>query len=220
MSILKNAWILVASFCFVLLFLTSKVIGETDNISIFAPVPSASGCCTGTTGNIDNDVNGDINIADLTFLIDHLFISFVSLPCISAANIDGSVDSVINIADLAFLIDHLFITFLPLTGCQVSYASDVQPIIDNWCAVPGCHGSGSSSGGFSMGAGAPYSTVRNAVGFNGAIIVAGDAASSNLYLKTTPTPPFGGRMPSGGPFLSTEQQDLIRYWIDQGANDN
>lgn len=220
MSIVKNTRIIVASFFFVLFFLTSITIGETENVSFLESASSASGCCNGTTGNIDNDVNGNIDINDLYLLIDHLFISFVSLPCPSAANIDGSADSVINIADIAFLIDHLFITFPPLTGCQVSYASDVQPILSLWCAVSGCHGNGSSSGGFSMGAGAPYSTVRNAVGLNGAIIVAGDASSSNLYLKTTPTPPFGSRMPSGGPFLTTDQQNLIRYWIDQGANDN
>ena len=36
-------------------------------------------CCIGSTGNVDGD--GGVDIADLTFLIDHLFINFPLLPC-------------------------------------------------------------------------------------------------------------------------------------------
>jgi len=102
----------------------------------------------------------------------------------------------------------------------VSYANEIQPILSARCAVPGCHGAGSSSGGYTMGAGAPYATVRNASGNNGPIIVASNSGASNLYLKTTSSSPFGSRMPLGGTPLSTADQQKIRDWIDQGAQDN
>lgn len=74
-------------------------------------------CCEQDTGNIDGDAMGTIDIADLTFLIDHLFINFTSLDCTGKANVDGDTQGTIDIADLTFLIDHLFINFPPLSSC-------------------------------------------------------------------------------------------------------
>jgi len=73
-------------------------------------------CCAGFTGNIDNDDDNGIDIADLTFLIDHLFINFPILSCPDQANIDG--EGGIDIADLTFLIDHLFINFPETSPCK------------------------------------------------------------------------------------------------------
>jgi len=70
-------------------------------------------CCIGTTGNVDY-MDG-VDIADLTLLIDHLFINFPSLPCPDEGNVDA--DGGIDIADLTYLIDHLFINFPDLPDC-------------------------------------------------------------------------------------------------------
>ena len=101
----------------------------------------------------------------------------------------------------------------------VSFSSGVGPTLVSTCAVVACHGSGSMQGGMSMG-GASWGEITSATGFNGPIVVAGDASSSNLYLKTTSNPPFGSRMPFGGTPLSTAQQTAIRDWINQGALNN
>ncbi|HWR82721.1 MAG TPA: Calx-beta domain-containing protein [Candidatus Deferrimicrobium sp.] len=103
----------------------------------------------------------------------------------------------------------------------VSFSAQVRPLFDNFgCLAQGCHGGGSSEGGLALGDGS-YATVRTATGSHGAIIVAGNASASSLYYKTTATPQFGDRMPQFGPlYLSVEQQNLIRDWIDQGAQDN
>lgn len=76
-------------------------------------------CCMGpTTGNVDCDPLESIDIADLTVLVDHLFISFAPLCCKDEGNIDGIVGPCsIDIADLTLLVDHLFITFTPLPVC-------------------------------------------------------------------------------------------------------
>ncbi|RME23711.1 MAG: hypothetical protein D6800_09500 [Candidatus Zixiibacteriota bacterium] len=65
-------------------------------------------------GDIDNS-GGNIDIADLTMLVDHLFISFNPLPIPQAADVDAN--GLVDVADLTKLIDHLFINFVPLT-CQ------------------------------------------------------------------------------------------------------
>jgi len=73
----------------------------------------ACDCCLFFTGNVDGE--GGVDIADLTFLIDHLFINFPPIDCPEEGNVDG--DGGIDIADLTFLIDHLFINFPSLPPC-------------------------------------------------------------------------------------------------------
>ena len=66
-------------------------------------------------GDVDADPNGVVDIADLTFLIDHLFINLVPLkPTKMVGNIDCDVNGAVDIADLTFLIDHLFISLVEL----------------------------------------------------------------------------------------------------------
>lgn len=66
-------------------------------------------CCKGTTGNVDGDIADICDIADLTYLIDYLFINFPPLDCPAEANIDGDSAGDVDIADLTALIDFLFI---------------------------------------------------------------------------------------------------------------
>jgi len=93
-------------------------------IGAFEVGPSDCPCCIEFTGNIDCDPSGSIDVADLTALIDHLFIGLGPLCCQSSANIDGDengsieLGGSIDIADLTFLIDHLFINFTPTATCQ------------------------------------------------------------------------------------------------------
>ena len=106
------------------------------------------------------------------------------------------------------------------TTDTVSFASDVRPILVASCAISACHGSAPIQSGLNMGT-ATWTQIRAASGnVGGLVVVAGNASSSNLYLKTTTNPPFNARMPLTGGFLSTTQQNLIRDWINQGALDN
>lgn len=106
------------------------------------------------------------------------------------------------------------------TDTIVSFANDIQPIIQaNGCLAGSCHGNTTISGGLNLGNGT-YSDIRNATGLHGAFIDSGNAAGSNFYLKVSPTPPYGARMPLSLPPLSTAQITMIRDWINQGALDN
>lgn len=73
-------------------------------------------CCVGLTGNVDCDPGNNVDIADLSRIIDYLYISFVPLCCTAEANCDGSGG--IDISDLSALIDYLYISFTPLAPCQ------------------------------------------------------------------------------------------------------
>jgi phosphodiesterase/alkaline phosphatase D-like protein len=74
-------------------------------------------CCESTTGNIDCDPEGGVDISDLSRLIDYLFISQYPLCCSHAANLDGQPRT--DIADLTRLIDRLFISFSPPPACSL-----------------------------------------------------------------------------------------------------
>ncbi len=75
-------------------------------------------CCVGLVGNVNGIGGESANLADLSALYDHLFISFTPLPCPAEANCDGDPASLIGLSDLSALIDHLFVTLSPLPACQ------------------------------------------------------------------------------------------------------
>ncbi|RME29191.1 MAG: hypothetical protein D6800_02925, partial [Candidatus Zixiibacteriota bacterium] len=99
-----------------LLFIASD--GElADSGTVAVQVLDTGSCCHGTTGNVNNDPADIVDVADLTTLIDNLFISFTPLSCPAEANVNGDQNGVVDVADLTTLIDHLFISFTPLPTC-------------------------------------------------------------------------------------------------------
>ena len=100
----------------------------------------------------------------------------------------------------------------PLVAGPVSFANTIIPIFQHYGCYQ-CHGGTNnldthSVAGLVMG------------GDHGPAIVAGNADSSLIMKKTSPTPPFGDRMPQGGPYLPDEVRNTIRDWINQGAKNN
>jgi cytochrome c len=100
----------------------------------------------------------------------------------------------------------------PPAGGELSFSQNILPIFNaNRCS--GCHGGTS---------GLTVTTVAALLrgGDHGPAIVPFHADSSLLAKKISPTPPFGARMPLGGPYLSDSTISEIRRWIDEGAKDN
>jgi len=98
----------------------------------------------------------------------------------------------------------------PPTETTLSYSANISPILQRYgCA--GCHG---GSGGLFVGS----VTQLQTGGFHGPAIVVGNGAGSNIIKKLSSTPPFGDRMPQGGPYLPDSTIQVIKAWIDQGAN--
>ncbi len=95
---------------------------------------------------------------------------------------------------------------------STSFSSDVLPIFSG-AGCTGCHG---GSGGLVVTSVA----ALLAGGDHGPAIVPGDAAASNIIKKLSPSPPFGSRMPLGGPYLADTTIGVIRTWINEGAKNN
>jgi hypothetical protein len=64
-------------------------------------------CCSGTTGNINNDPANMTDLADLSMLIGYLTGIPYNLNCPAEANIDGSSSGEVDLTDLALLIGYL-----------------------------------------------------------------------------------------------------------------
>jgi len=94
----------------------------------------------------------------------------------------------------------------------VSFSKNVLPIFDRY-GCTGCHG---GTNGLVVG------TVADLLkgGIHGPAIVPGNADSSLIMKKTSPNPPFGDRMPQGGPYCPDSVRAVIAAWINQGAKDN
>ncbi|RME30056.1 MAG: hypothetical protein D6800_02185, partial [Candidatus Zixiibacteriota bacterium] len=92
--------------------------GSAGLPAILDKARATQGCCQGTVGNVDCDPADLTDVADLTQLINHLFIDFAPLCCPEEANINGDPNGTVDMADLTKLIDHLFLSFTPLGACQ------------------------------------------------------------------------------------------------------
>lgn len=100
----------------------------------------------------------------------------------------------------------------PPPSDTLSFSQHILPLFQvKGCAT--CHG---GSGGLTVTSVASLMTG----GLHGPAIIPGNADSSILIQKIGPAPPFGSRMPQGGPFLSTAEIDSLRLWINQGALNN
>ncbi len=75
-----------------------------------------SECCYSTTGNIDCDTGRQVDIADITTLVDFLYVNFPVLCCPQAADCDGAPG--VDIGDLIALVNYLYITFTPPAYCK------------------------------------------------------------------------------------------------------
>ncbi|MBU8934524.1 MAG: MSCRAMM family adhesin SdrC [candidate division Zixibacteria bacterium] len=90
---------------------TNQLDTDGDNIG-----DVCEGCCVPPIrGNVDNDLADDINIADLTYLVAHLFTGGAEPPCEEEGDIDSSGS--INIGDLTHLVASLFTGGPPPAAC-------------------------------------------------------------------------------------------------------
>lgn len=101
---------------------------------------------------------------------------------------------------------------------EVSYSQDIQPIFSSSCAGSGCH-IPNSTNGVNLSS---YEDVMNSIGlsYNTHIVDPGNADGSPIVDKITSDPEFGARMPLTGGYLTNEEIELIKAWIEGGANEN
>lgn len=111
----------------------------------------------------------------------------------------------------------LFLSFFFAPGllvAQIDYESEIQPIFSNNCTS--CHGGES---GVTLSS---YSAVMNSVGdqYETEIVDPGNPSNSPIVDKiSSSNPEHGVRMPQNADPLSTDEINLIRDWIDEGATE-
>ncbi len=98
----------------------------------------------------------------------------------------------------------------PANVPKVDYLRDIQPILEKNCYS--CHGASAQMSGLRL----DNRTSFLAGGTNGKIIVTGKSADSTLYKRVAGVGDLS-RMPFGGQPLAPAQIELIRAWIEQGA---
>jgi hypothetical protein len=82
--------------------------------TLFVPCDTGGPCCDGdgVRGNADNITGpgGEVDVADLTFLVAYLFSGGPVPPCIDEGNVDGIIGpgGPIDVADLTYLVAFLF----------------------------------------------------------------------------------------------------------------
>ncbi len=108
-----------------------------------------------------------------------------------------------------------------ISGCgseqQVSYKSDIRPILDKHCAE--CHLKGGVGTEKTLFLVDSYDNLMKGTRF-GPVIVAGDSLSSSLYRLVSGKVDKSIQMPhSKGPMTASEIA-AIEKWIDQGALNN
>ncbi len=91
---------------------------------------------------------------------------------------------------------------------KVDFRTDIQPMFQQHCIE--CHGPSQQMGGMRLDRRSSAMGIRG-----GTTIGPGNAEGSRLYLRLAGTK-VGQRMPPTGP-LSPEQINVIKTWIDQGA---
>jgi hypothetical protein len=78
-------------------------------------------CCGkytgGFTGNTNCDTDGKRNLADITRLIDRVYVSGALLCCEPNGNTNGDPGGLINLADITRLIDHVYVSGAQTAPC-------------------------------------------------------------------------------------------------------
>ena len=84
----------------------------------FGGSPSCCGMYNlGYTGNVNFDTGGEITLADVTTIIDYVFISKQPPWCLENANVNGDPGGDVTLSDITKLIDHIYISKGPTAAC-------------------------------------------------------------------------------------------------------
>ncbi|MDX9856916.1 MAG: M20/M25/M40 family metallo-hydrolase [candidate division Zixibacteria bacterium] len=79
------------------------------NPKTMGTVLSTGNCCIGFTGNTDNDTEGTVDLGDLMYLVNHIFLGGAAPVCPAAANVNGDSECGVDLSDLIYLVNFLFL---------------------------------------------------------------------------------------------------------------
>jgi hypothetical protein len=100
----------------------------------------------------------------------------------------------------------------PQEGGRVRFGEEIWPILAARCVT--CHDANDQKGGLRLDS---IEAIQKGSTF-GPVVVAGKPAESTLYELVSLPADHRDRMPATGEPLTAEQQELIRRWIEEGAD--
>jgi hypothetical protein len=107
-------------------------------------------------------------------------------------------------------------------GVDASDCPDVPRVLATTCSAASCHSASNKAQGLDLAS--PNLSTRlvdvPATEGSGLLIDSSAPSKSVLYLKLTPDPPFGARMPLGSTYLSATTLACVLRWIGLAANGN
>lgn len=74
--------------------------------------------CVGPTGDVNHSSEREIDLSDLTYLVNYLFLSGPPPLYYGEGNTDGDPGCTIDISDLTRLVNHLFVDYRPTADCR------------------------------------------------------------------------------------------------------
>jgi hypothetical protein len=106
-------------------FIDHACLGQQSLDLAFVITGDTVGCVTsccgkytgGWTGNCNCDTLGKRNLADITRLIDRVYVSQAPLCCEPNGNTNGDPGGLINLADITRLIDHVYVSGAQTAPC-------------------------------------------------------------------------------------------------------
>lgn len=106
----------------------------------------------------------------------------------------------------------------PAPSEDVSFSASIAPIFTGSCSGSGCH-IGERTSGVEL---TTYASIISCVGvqYGENVFIPEDASNSPLVDKIEPNPAFGLRMPRNRSPLGSNEINLIKAWINQGARNN
>lgn len=66
-------------------------------------------CCTNPTGNVNNDPADNVDLSDLIYLVNYLFLGGPAPACPAEANTNGDALCAVDLSDLIYLVNYLFL---------------------------------------------------------------------------------------------------------------
>jgi hypothetical protein len=199
----------------------SLVVRRLAKTLTVSPTSAAISTASGTqafTGTATDSADAPLSIAWTVRPTGFASISPTSGGSTTATAVGNGTTYVVITA--GFLSDSAQLT---VTNQPVSFASQVQPIFTQNCALSGCHTGSGAQAGLNLSAGQAYGEIVNqsAPGFPGATyVIPGNPDDSYLIRKLENRNISGAPMPDGGPPLSSATIQVIRNWIAQGAPNN
>ncbi|MBD3404133.1 hypothetical protein GF420_14675 [candidate division GN15 bacterium] len=81
-------------------------------------IGNACECCQGLTGNVNGDAQDDVDLPDVIYLVNALFLGGPAPSCPEEANVNGDANGDIDLPDVIYLVNYLFLGGAPLAPCQ------------------------------------------------------------------------------------------------------